>query len=238
MDIKRFIEKTPSFSKIIKLLNINLSKEQILDHYAIRSFNLSNSVKPLIKANFIQKRDSFLFPNHHSTATWFYNPKFQISRVFVSQYSSIFTDPNLINSNLDLQEINNYIQNPHLKPSFYLYQSIQDKNQYLAWTLIHRDLINHIAFETNNIHQTTEFIKSSGFKLNNTENPIQISQDGLLLQSSIQADLIKYKFMDKEEWVPGGFIEFIERRINPNTGNKRDGFETQNANIIFNSTKK
>ena len=237
MNVKKYIDLTPSFQKIFKLFSQN-NQSPILDHYAIRSFNLSNSLKPLLKAKYIQQKNTFSFPNHHATATWFYHSQFQIPRVFTSQYNSIYTDPNLINSNLDLNEINHYIQNPNMKPSFYLYQTIQDKNQYLAWTLLHRNLINHIAFETPNIHLITNQIKNNGFKINNETNPIQVSEDGLLLQSSIQADKVKYPFCDKEEWVPGGFVEFIERRYNPETGEKREGFETQNANVIFNSTKK
>ena len=232
MNVKKYIDLTPSFCKILKTFS-----HPILDHYAIRSFNLSNSLKPIIKSKFQQKPDSFHFPKHHATATWFYNPNFQIPRIFASQYNSVFTDPNLINSNLDLNEINFYIQNPNKKPSFYLYQVLNDKNQYLAWTLLHRDFINHVAFEVQNIHQTTQLFKEKRFKINNEENPIQVSQDGLLLQSSIQADKIKYPFLEKEEWIPAGFVEFIERRIDPNTGVKREGFETQNANVIFDSTR-
>lgn len=235
MNMKKYINLTPSFNKILKLFSQNCNIP-VMDHYAIRSFNLNKSLKPLRKARFVQKPDTYLFPKHHATATWFYNPLFQVPRVFTSQYSSVFTDPNLINSNLDLQEINYYIENPNVKPSFYLYQALQNNNQYLSWTLLHRDLINHIAFEVHNIHQVTDRLQKLGYKINNSDKPIQVSEDGLLLQSSIESDKVRYQFLEKEEWVPGCFVELIERRHNPITGKKRDGFESNNANVIFEST--
>lgn len=239
MNITKYTDLTPSFRKIMNLLSSNgKSKIPIMDHFAIRSFNLSQSSLPLTKAGFYQQRNSFSFPNHHAEATWFYNSKYIIPRAFTSQYMSVFTDPKLINSDLDLQCVNYYIVNPKTKLPYRLYQNLIDKNQYLAWLLVHRELVNHIAIETDDIYKTTDIIDMFGYKINNSENPIQISNDGLLLQSSIQADKIKIPFLEKLEWVPGGFVEFIERKIDVATGEKREGFETDNANIIFDSTKK
>ena len=87
-----------------------------------------------------------------------------------------------------------------------------------------------------NIHQVTDRLQKLGYKINNSDKPIQVSEDGLLLQSSIESDKVRYQFLEKEEWVPGCFVELIERRHNPITGKKRDGFESNNANVIFEST--
>ena len=69
---------------------------------------------------------------------------------------------------------------------------------------------------------------------------IKTSDDGLLLQSSIQSDIIKMLFSrkNKEEnpgdfenvSVGGGFVEFIERKQG------REGFEAKSALHIFDST--
>ena len=57
---------------------------------------------------------------------------------------------------------------------------------------------------------------------------VQISSDGLLLQGSTQAELVGGS--------PKSFVEFIVRKIDPATKQRRDGFDGMNANAIFEST--
>ena len=63
-------------------------------------------------------------------------------------------------------------------------------------------------------------------------NDIQVSKDKNLLLFSIMSETIPYKFNIKTVDVPYTFIEFIQRK------NNRVGFETENAEKIFESTKK
>ena len=92
---------------------------------------------------------------------------------------------------------------------------------------------NHVAFLVDDINETHYLIKNkfTKYQINNPENPIQISKDQNLLQFSIMSETIPYKFDNKVLEVPFTFIEFVERRHN------RKGFESNNAEKIFESTK-
>jgi hypothetical protein len=102
--------------------------------------------------------------------------------------------------------------------------------------------------------------------LNAAQSPIQTSPDGLLLQSSTVAAPLAVEFYDDDSgdnednngqrqttttrYIPGSYVEFAERRILPqfvaeqqsSSGivigreHRREGFETANANVIFEST--
>jgi hypothetical protein len=81
---------------------------------------------------------------------------------------------------------------------------------------------------------------------------IKESEDRLLLQASSKSDLVAVKFEDSEHKVPGSFLEYIDRLVLPKFLSnqsllskhkysdiyRREGFETNNALQIFESTKK
>jgi Domain of unknown function (DUF1338) len=103
-----------------------------------------------------------------------------------------------------------------------------------------------------------------GLSLNAPNNPIQTSPDGLLLQSSTVAQLVAVDFTEdndngddadvgttttttrrqRQHSIPGSYVEFAERRVlpqfadvlSPGREHRREGFETANANVIFEST--
>jgi len=112
----------------------------------------------------------------------------------------------------------------------YVYSNVDDK-----YKIIHLPIkyLNFKGEQCDNIEETINKIKQDGtIKLNNEDNPIEISSDGKLLQASTIADKILYKFSDGElHLVPYAFVEFIERK------NNREGFETKNASRIFTSTQ-
>ena len=67
---------------------------------------------------------------------------------------------------------------------------------------------------------------------------------GLLLQSSSVANKVKANFTEGSSLISGSYVEFAERRVLPKYSNvseikpihRRDGFETSNADKIFEST--
>ena len=62
------------------------------------------------------------------------------------------------------------------------------------------------------------------------ENPLVVtSQDGLLQQASTCSDYV--------DDIPKAYIEFVNRKVDPETNQKRDGFDTFNANQLFESTR-
>jgi len=88
-----------------------------------------------------------------------------------------------------------------------------------------------LAIQTTNIQKLYDDMKKD--KNIEIANDIQQSEDKKLLQFSLKADDIKYNFKSGEtEIIPGYFVELIERI------DDREGFDTNNANTIFDSTNK
>jgi hypothetical protein len=215
--ISNYLAKTSSFRKIQILM-----PHAHIDHMAQRSLNLNSLIKPLILNNYCVQKDIYNFKNINVTAKWFKHKncgdftsnmltgnKQCIPYAFVSQYNG----PNnvVINSKKD-------------------YEDIYNQNQYLAWTLIHREAINHLAIRVDNIEYWFEYFSKS--KEFNVATGLQVSYDKNLLQFSLEADRILHEFKNGSvEYIPGFFVEFIERK------NNREGFEHGNAINIFESTR-
>ncbi len=94
-----------------------------------------------------------------------------------------------------------------------------------------------------------QFLQQEGFQLNSPKgSTLQISNDGLLLQSSTQSGIISANFPDGTYDISGSYVEFAYRGILETSLNKlssaqqskslplRDGFEVGNADKIFEST--
>lgn len=226
--LRNFLKYSKQFHNIADKMFNNVFK---IDHYAYRTFDMYSLINKKEKYyGYTLEKDEYTFGNNVS-ARW-------MSRgddpfIFVSQYDGIFKDKSIkTDSFLNLDKLHFYIKNP-FAPEFEFYKKVNEYNQYLGSTLLFRNQINHVAFLVDNIEQTCEKIKRDfpEYTLNNPEQPIQVSQDEELLQFSINADLVEYKFADGIQKIPFNFIEFVERK------NGRRGFEGKNAEKIFTSTK-
>ena len=190
-----------------------------IDHIAVRTFQPSKMDKYFRNEGYKKMNDLYFFPQHKACATWYKSNNF-IPRIFMSSY---------LGANYDVFDYNIIEKYKRDGLTYNQYLDVRESNQYLAWTLLFENKVNHLAFEVDNLESYCKVLVRNNYLLNDKENPIKISQDGLLKQASIVADKIPYKFLDGEHNVPYGFVEFVER--------KRDGFEENNANGIFNSTK-
>lgn len=224
----KFIESSPQF--------LNLSAKMFnrcykLDHFAYRSFNMAPIVKRFMNEGYALENDKYEFADTNASARWLSHARYP--SLFVSQYNGIVNDSKLKqNTKIDLEEVEIIIKERE-KLSYSVYKEIASTNQYLAWTLLFENKINHVAFQVADIKEAVRQVKADfpEYEINNPDDPIQISKDDNLLQFSIKADLIDYKFSDGIHKVPFSFTEFVERK------NGRRGFETQNASKIFESTK-
>ena len=228
--LKKFLDHSAQFSNLSrKMFNGNFK----IDHYAYRSFDMKSIIQKY--SEYKVEKDEYTFKNNVS-ARWMSNTRNYKPFIFVSEYNGLETDNLLFKSieerKIDVNELNAVIEQGQI-PSFELYKEVNKCNQYLGWTLIFRDQINHIAFLVDDIEETCQQIRVDypEYRLNNINDPIQVSADKELLQFSIMADPIEYKFSDGVHSVPFNFIEFVERK------NGRRGFEGQNAAKIFDSTK-
>lgn len=203
----KYYQHTPSFHYVKR--RFFPTTPLVFDHVAHRSFGYTPILSYYASLRFEQQKDLYHFPHMGVHAIWLKNPSF---RVFLSQYEEPM-----------FQQIKSYED----------YQRIQKQNDYVAWTLLHKDDINHVAIQVPNLDDIIQIIKRDGhLRLNNPDQPIEQSVDGKLRQASTVADKIPFQFPNGEtKEVPYAFVEFIERR------DGREGFETRNAARIFTSTQ-
>ena len=246
-----YLQKYLSNNLILKNVHKTVFNNQpmIIDHLAHRTFKNEKICNEYTKKDtrFRLHNDRYNFRQHNAYAEWwnytgdkFDNPYANslkklnkgitgTPRIFISTYSGVNHDKNLKNSDIDLNKVNWHIDHPNSIMSFDFYKKIYEKNQYLAWTLVHRNNINHIGIEVEDIENTLEKV-SKLLPLNNPNAPIQISEDKNLLQFSTKSTVFPIKFEEGTFEVPYQFLEFVERK------NNREGFSEKNANIVFNST--
>lgn len=156
------------------------------------------------------------------------------------------TDPTILGASMA-----RYLQSPIWKkdPTWEDYTALSEESEYAAWVLATNSFaMNHftISVDTlspplNDLTAFNAFLTQHDIPLNRPESPIQTSGDGLLLQSSTKAAMTKF---DDTHSIPSAYVEFAERKVlpeyrhlsNPLYRHRREGFETSNADVIFEST--
>lgn len=139
-------------------------------------------------------------------------------------------------------------------PSWQDYRALSRESEYAAWVIYNRYYLNHFTISVHKlpdgyhtIPQFNQFLEENGFQLNDSGGKSKTSKDGLLIQSSTVAEMIDAEFSTAEgepviKKIPGSYVEFAERRLldsdGNNNGERRDGFEVNNADRIFESTYK
>ena len=173
----------------------------------------------------------------------------------IKQYTNqIKNDPvdniDLNNSN----EIINFLTNPlWTLTSLFHYNELLKETEYGSWVIYNRYYLNHYTISVhelkekyNTLEDFNKFLNSIGVKLNDSGGVIKESKDGFLLQSSSVANKVNAHFKEGMSLISGSYVEFAERKILPefinldlnkiNSTHRRDGFETSNADKIFEST--
>ncbi|MEK9739918.1 MAG: DUF1338 domain-containing protein [Flavobacteriaceae bacterium] len=153
------------------------------------------------------------------------------------------------------KEVATYFQTPLWDlPSLEDYEHLLNESEYAAWVIYNRYYLNHYTISVHDLpldYNTLEpfniFLKSIGIQLNTSGGEIKTSGDGLLRQSSSVANQVLATFKNGvSKSIAGSYVEFAERKPLPefNHLNKKDlqrehrreGFETANADRIFEST--
>ncbi len=153
------------------------------------------------------------------------------------------------------QEVGAFFHRPLWNlPTLEDYQNLSTESEYAAWVIYNRYYLNHYTISVhelkngyNNLEVFNEFLESIGIILNSSGGKIKTSKDGLLKQSSSVAKMIEATFADgKTTTIAGSYVEFAERLVLPEykhlltneikTSHRRDGFESANADKIFEST--
>ena len=155
----------------------------------------------------------------------------------------------------DSNEVSKFLSSPLWNlPTLLDYNLLLKESEYASWVIYNRYYLNHYTIsvhelcnEYNTLKKFNKLVEDLGIILNDSGGVIKKSRDGLLLQSSSVANKIKAKFANNEKkWISGSYVEFAERKILPEfqsvqekfikQEHRRDGFETSNADKIFEST--
>lgn len=139
-------------------------------------------------------------------------------------------------------------------PTLQEYETLLSESEYAAWVIYNRYYLNHYTISVHNLKDGyntltafNTFLESIGVQLNDAGGKIKVSPDGLLLQSSSVAEMVEATFANGEKTeIAGSYVEFAERKVLPqfehletshlNASHRREGFETGNADKIFEST--
>lgn len=134
------------------------------------------------------------------------------------------------------------------------YKTLLEESEYAAWVIYNRYYLNHYTISVhelpegyNTLEEFNVFLESIGIVLNTSGGKIKTSKDGLLKQSSSVAKMIEASFADgSTAEISGSYVEFAERLVLPEfeklpkelltNAHRRDGFESGNADKIFEST--
>lgn len=174
----------------------------------------------------------------------------------IKKYSNNITHDPLDDVDLnDPNAIVEFLHHPLWKlPTWHDYNTVLSTSEYGAWVLYNRYYLNHYTISVhalpkpyNKLESFNTLLKSFGVRLNNAGGEIKTSTDGLLRQSSTVAQMVTSTFADgKKHKIAGSYVEFAERAVLPafthlakeelSSIHRRDGFEVNNANKIFEST--
>ena len=253
------------------------SQEDIInDHVAFRTLGVPNlgikSFEKIFLKHGYQKKEFYSFEAKKLNAYWYAPPKPNLPRIFISELRvnelsetaqqiirkythSIIKDPiDYIDLN-NASEVIEFFEKPLWElPTLKDFDTLLNESEYAAWVIYNRYYLNHYTISVHELpegfdrlEKFNEFLIDLGIKLNDSGGIIKTSKDGLLLQSSSVAEMIKADFSDhKTKEIAGSYVEFAERKILPEFQNlnqdqimaehRRDGFETANADKIFEST--
>lgn len=155
----------------------------------------------------------------------------------------------------DPVSVGNFLHEPLWRmPAKSDYLELLEESEYAAWVIYNRYYLNHYTISVhylkegyNELTQFNDFLERNGIKLNDAGGKIKMSPDGLLLQSSTVAQVLEAGFAgDEKHMIAGSYVEFAERRVLPQFAHlqkqdlkrehRREGFEANNADKIFEST--
>jgi len=212
------------------------------------------------------RRDAYTFTKKKLLAYWYQPPHPKYPRVFISQllieqlsqpiqtilktYTNTLSNDPVDTLNLDdAKAIDTFLHSPLWKaPTWEDYEAILQETEYGAWALFNKYYLNHFTISihrlpapVNTLQKFNQFLETLGIVLNDSNGIIKKSADGLLLQSASVAEKLSESFLHldgrtKTHILPGSYVEFAERLVDPKSGQRRDGFDAGNADTIFEST--
>ena len=235
--------------------NLGLASfEKIFEHYGYTKRDEYNFTEKKLTAYWYAPPEPH-FPRIFASELRVNELSDQAQRI-IHRYTDIVTsDPvDALDLN-DADAVDQFLHQPLWEtPTLADYKTLMAESEYAAWVIYNRYYLNHFTISVHNlkpgyntIDEFVAFLQSRGFRLNSSGGTIKVSPDGGLRQASTVAQMIDAEFAGGDVFrIAGSYVEFAERRILPQfqhlpadqimRQHRREGFETGNADKIFEST--
>lgn len=249
-----YAKVTGQAEKIRELLH-DKGERIVNDHVAFRTFDqgpypMQTLAQPFLDLGY-QATGSYDFEQKKLDAISFSHPSKAVPRVFISQLR-VHDLPAQAQSILEpliaqipgaqtQAAIRSELDWPKIEKSQYL--ELAKVSEYAAWLSVFGLRVNHFTVSVNalktfkDLPSLNAFLESQGFRLNGApDHSIKGNPQCGLVQSSTVADTIPWTFPDGELDLPSCYYEFAKRFVRPDEEELFDGFVTQSADKIFEST--
>jgi hypothetical protein len=172
-----------------------------------------------------------------------------------SYTEEVTADPVLNINSDDAEEVDQFLHSGLWRiPTLEDYLTLSKESEYAAWVIYNRYYLNHFTISVHNLKEGyntiadfNAFLERNDFTLNDSGGKIKVSPDNNLLQSSTVAEMIEATFANGiKHRIAGSYVEFAERKVLKQfehlpasaikREHRREGFEANNADKIFEST--
>jgi 2-oxoadipate dioxygenase/decarboxylase len=174
----------------------------------------------------------------------------------IHPYTEEVTADPVLKINLDdAEEVDQFLHSGLWRiPTLEDYLTLSKESEYAAWVIYNRYYLNHFTISVHNLKEGyntiadfNAFLERNDFTLNDSGGKIKVSPDNNLLQSSTVAEMIEATFANGiKHRIAGSYVEFAERKVLKQfehlpasaikREHRREGFEANNADKIFEST--
>lgn len=249
---ERYVAITPQAERIHSLLRGRGERFQN-DHVALRTFEgelgMDCLAAPFVEHGYVCT-GGYRFDGKRLRARSYSHPSGRWPRVFISELvTAAFNDvvpdavAHCVQQARGKHPLDMLLGEPPWAPVPYpVYQRVLAESEYAAWTMAFGICANHFTVHFNDLRTFADladlnaFLIGEGFELNGEGDFIQGSPEDGLEQSSTRADTISWTFSgDEVHPIRSCYYEFAKRHTD-SFGQLFDGFVTNSANRIFEST--
>ena len=236
--------------------NLGLASfEKIFMHYGYEKRDPFNFVEKKLSAYWYSPPAGENLPRIFASELRVNELSDEAQRIIHKYTDTVTSDPADALNLDDADAVDQFLHQPLWQtPTLADYRALLAESEYAAWVIYNRYYLNHFTISVHNlkpgyntIDEFVGFLENRGFRLNSAGGTIKVSPDGGLRQASTVAQMIDADFAGGETFrIAGSYVEFAERRVLPEFAHltssqigrqhRREGFETGNADKIFEST--
>jgi len=246
----------PQAQRVYELL-VARGEKVVNDHIALRTFQhpklgIAHLAKTFEDFGYVAKSD-YVFKEKKLLAKYWEHPNPENPKVFISELEVKKMSPSaqkIIDELID-QAPNQMLMRKDVamggRPwnlSSHEFETLSQESEYAGWLAAHGFRPNHFTVFFNylktfkDLRELNQFLRSQGYRLNESGGEIKGTPAELLEQSSTLSEETEVRFTDGTKKVPACYYEFARRYKDPKTGQLYSGFIAASADKIFESTNR